>query len=166
MSWVEQEHETRKPINMTGEREALLEEVKKDNLPVIATEADRGMKSVEAIKFQPVHSPGLFEAEFAQRDTIDPETGRVESKDVIFHFWPWGLHRAEKAGQPRPAFPRHFHERLQIAMLSSYMDAAQIKDVREMGSYFVRARGAGGQQFWYQLAVQAVTKLHHELGGS
>ena len=161
MSWIEQEHASRQRLPVTQERALELDKTKEEEHPRLVQEAERGMKPVEPIKFQPVHSPGIFEAEFAMRQLVsDGGIGR----DVIFHFWPWGLHSADKTGAPRPGFKKGFREMLEQVFKKHYTQV-EIRDDRDMGSYFVRLRGAGGAQFWFQIAVKAVTDLHHALGG-
>jgi hypothetical protein len=163
MTWIEQEHSSRRQLPVTTSRAEELNNAKKATHHVIAGEADHGNKTVSPIRFQPVRSPGLFEAEFAQQDSLTDD--KQISKDVIFHFWPWGLHVAEKEGKPRPAFKEGFRLRLQQVLCAGYRGPIQIEDDRDMGAIFVRIRGAGGQQFWHPIAVKAVTALHQALGG-
>src|SRR5512140_1056144 len=151
MSWIEQEHQSRQRLPVTQARALERDKTKEEELPRIADEAERGMKPVEPIKFQPVHSPGLFEAEFAMREVWSE--GGV-GKDVIFHFWPWGLHTADVSGKARPAFKKGFAETLKQVFEKHYV-SVEIRDDRDMGAYFVRLRGVGGQQFWFKLAVNA-----------
>lgn len=163
MNWIEQEHASRRHLQVTEERALELDKTKQESYPVIAGEVGRGIKPLKEVRFQPVQSPGIFEAEFAQRDSTTDD-GKI-SRDVIFHFWPWGLHAADKREEIRPSFRRGFKEALQKVMTSEYQGLVQIEDDRDMGAFFVRIRGAGGQQFWHQLAVKAVTTLHLSLGG-
>ncbi len=153
MPWIEQEHVSKKKLTVTTERASVLDKVKAETHPTIAAEAGRGAKPLEPIKFQPVRSPGIFEGEFAKRD-----------HDIIFHFWPWGLHQADKEGVPRPAFKKGFKETMKL-VLEKHYHRIEIEDDRDMGALFVSAPSAGGQQFWHQLAVRAVTDLHYALGG-
>jgi hypothetical protein len=155
MAWVEQELKERKQLSVTPAREKLLNEVKKGSLPTIAREAANGDKPVEAIRFQPVKSVGRFEAEFAKR-----------GGDIIFHFWPWGLHAADREGTPRPPFTAAFRVALPAAFLDEFdKKLVSIEEDRDMGAFFVKAEGYGKKQFWFDLATKVVTNLHRRLGG-
>lgn len=153
MSWVEQEPKNRVKIAVTSERTALLDKVKAEALPKVQHEASTGDKFVKPVQFQPVHSPGIFEAEFALRDG-----------DVIFHFWPWGLHEAERNGQPRPAFKDGFSAALRN-VLATHFPLFELTEDRDMGAWFVKIPALGKKQFWHKLSVSMVTDLHFQLGG-
>lgn len=155
MSWIEQEHQTKKKLVITDEKQALLDKVKTETLPTIRQEAAKGDKAVTPIRFQEVKSPGLFEAEFGLKDDT-----------LIFHFWPYGLHAAERAGQPRPAFVPGFREQLLAASTTSYNAGIDFAEDRDMGAFSVRVFGAGKKQFWYDLALRMVKDLHKRLGGT
>ena len=155
MTWIEQEPKSRKKIDVTQERAQLLDKVKKEVLPPIAREAEQGDKRVEPLHFQPVKSPGLFEAEFGKVGT-----------DIVFHFWPWGLHEADREGRPRPPFEKRFREELRAALLDTFeAKFVTIGEDRDMGAIFVKARTYGSKQFWFDLGRKAVTLLHGRLGG-
>lgn len=154
MSWIEQEHQSRKKLTVTDEKQALLDKVKAETLPTIRQEASKGDKSVAPIRFQEVKSPGLFEAEFG-----------LKEDDLIFHFWPWGLHIAERNGQPRPAFMPGFREALLAAVTATYSAGVDLQEDRDMGAFSVRVLGAGKKQFWYDLALRTVKDVHKRLGG-
>ena len=155
MSWVEQELKNRKPLDVSPKRAETLNEVKKQVHPIIVKEAAQGDKPFEALKFQPVKSPGLFEAEFAKKDS-----------NLIFHFWPWGLHEADRTGQPRPPFSSNFRNELKKTMDETFNARfVHIAEDRDMGAIFVQITGGGAKQFWHDLGVKAVTSLHHKLGG-
>lgn len=142
-------------MTVTTDRAALLDKVKTEVHPKIVREAKSGDKGIDPLRFQPVRSPGLFEAEFAQR-----------GEDVIFHFWPWGLHQADKESRPRPAFPPGFKSTLSSVLTKAFApDAIKVEDDRDMGAIFVRVVGLGSRQFWRDLTIKAVTDLHHALGG-
>jgi hypothetical protein len=154
MAWNEHEMQSRKPLDVNATREKLLNEVKKESLPIIVKEADSGNKTVVPIKFQPVQSPGIFEAEFGVKDG-----------DLIYHFWPWGLHAADKSSRGRPAFKVGFGKALAEVMTASYKGRATIEEDRDMGSWFVKVVDGGKNQFFHKLAVNTVTSLHHKMGG-
>lgn len=155
MAWVEQELKDRKRLAVSPERAALLNETKKEVHPIIVQEAARGDKPFEPLKFQPVKSPGLFEAEFAKKES-----------DLIFHFWPWGLHDADRNGTPRPPFSVQFRNYMPLALYEIFdKKFVEIIEDRDMGSFYVKVKGFGGKQFWFDLCVKAVTGLHHRLGG-
>jgi len=153
MSWVEQSHKERKKLTVTTEREALLDEVKAGSLPIIRQEANAGDRPIKPVHFQEVRSPGIFEGEFGVKDG-----------DLIFHFWPWGLHQADRDGKPRPPFPTGFGPVLR-AVLTHHFGLTEISEQRDLGSWYAKAAGVGRKQFWFDLAVKAVTDLHHQLGG-
>lgn len=154
MSWTEQEQQTRRPLVVTAEKAELLDRVKRESHPIITHEAALGDKGVAAIEFQPVKSPGIFEAEFAKK-----------GDDVIFHFWPWGLHAAERSGKPRPPFQKDFYDALIMSVAFVYERNVEVSEDRDMGAWFVKASGAGQKQFWRDLAIKMVSDLHRRLGG-
>lgn len=155
MSWVEQETQERKQLQVTPEREKQLDEVKNEVHPAIVREAAQGDKPFEPIRFQPVKSPGLFEAEFAKKES-----------DLVFHFWPWGLHAADRGDQPRPPFTKDFRPQLTCALHDVFdSNKVTIKEDRDMAAIFVKVEGYGMKQFWFDLAHKVVTNLHLRLGG-
>jgi hypothetical protein len=155
MAWVEQELKERKRLEVTPAREKLLNEVKKTSLPAVLREAASGDKTLDPIRFQPVKSVGRFEAEFAKRDG-----------DIIFHFWPWGLHTADREGKPRPPFTPEFRAALPMALYEEFdVKLVSITEDRDMGAFFVKAESYGKKQFWFDLARKVVTALHRRLGG-
>lgn len=155
MSWVEQELKNRKKLVVSPERAETLNGAKKEVHPIIVKEASQGDKPVEPLRFQPVKSPGLFEAEFAKRGA-----------DLIFHFWPWGLHEADRTGQPRPPFSATFRSVMPAVLYKHFGTRfVHITEDRDMGSFFVKVDGYGAKQFFHDLAVKAVTEIHHKLGG-
>lgn len=114
---------------------------------VVAKDPD---KVIEPVHFQPVKSPGNYEAEFAIKDG-----------DVIFHFWPYGFHEAQVREQTPPRFKRGFHQFLVSAMASAFDSRRlEFEDDKDMGAIFVRAKGFADNQFYRQLAIQACEKLH------
>lgn len=154
MNWTAQETKTRTNIELSSEKAQELDKAKQEGLPVIQKESE-GTKPFEPIKFQPVRSPGIYEAEFG-----------VKGKDLIFHFWPYGYHQAEKEGIRTPNFHRHFAEELPQAMKVSF-NLAQVETKRDedMGAIFVKVNGAGENQFFHELAVKVCEELHRLLGG-
>jgi hypothetical protein len=154
-TWVEQELKNRKPLDVSPARAKTLDDTKRESHPIIVQEAARGDKPFDPIRFQPVKSPGLFEAEFAKR-----------GNDLIFHFWPHGLHEADRLGQPRPPFLTTFRHELQVAFGANFFAKnVEISDDRDMGAIFVKVSTFGAKQFWHQLSVKVVTDLHKQLGG-
>lgn len=154
-TWVEQELKNRKQMDVSPTRAQTLDEVKKQVHPIIVKEAAQGDKPFDPLRFQPVKSPGLFEAEFAKR-----------GPDLIFHFWPWGLHEADRTGSPRPPFGPKFRNELKNTLEEVFDKRfVHISEDRDMGAMFVKVDTYGAKQFWHDLGVKAVTKLHHRLGG-
>ena len=155
MSWIEQEHESRKKLNVTPDRVAVLDALKEATLPIIKKEALSGDRAIEPLHFQPVHSPGIFEAEFAKK-----------GNDLVFHFWPWGFIQAERSGKIRPAFPIEFLATLRHTMITHFGTSnVELNDDRDVGAYSVIVRSFGARQFWHELSVKAVTDLHKAMGG-
>jgi hypothetical protein len=154
MSWTEQDHKSKTVIPMTKEREQHLEQEKNSVLPIIQKESEE-TKPFDPMKFQPVHSPGIYEAEFAVKD-----------KDIIFHFWPWGYHEAERSNKTTPRFPSAFENALKLAMYESFKpDRVSAHSDIDMGSWFVRAKDWGENQFSRELAIKACEKVHKNMGG-
>lgn len=155
MSWLEQENETRKQHEVSKDRAVVLDQARDETLPVIQKEAAQGEVPFDPLKFQPVRSPGNYEAEFAKR-----------GEDVIFHFWPYGYHEADRRGIATPKFKPEFLLNLRVVMISAYgAQRVEVSEDRDMGAWFVKAHGWGAQQFWFDLACEACRKLHHSLGG-
>jgi hypothetical protein len=155
MNWSERETDSFKQLPVTPERIKELEKSRAEGQPVIEKEADRGQLPFNGIKFQPVKSPGLYEAEFAKKD-----------KDLIFHFWPYGHHSAQRRGIASPRFPQAFAGSLATAMEKEFGKSVRIEFDRDLTSYFVRVEGWGERQFFRELAISACEKLHGLLGGS
>lgn len=155
MSWIEQELKDRKKLVVTEERSKTLDSIKAEVHPIIVNEAAQGTKPFEPLKFQPVRSPGHFEAEFAKKGS-----------DVIFHFWPWGLHEAERNNQPRPPFDKSFRVHMHGALYEFYdSKLVVVEEDRDMGSFFAKVIGAGTKQFWFDMAIKCLTNLHYRTGG-
>lgn len=155
MHWTERETDSFKELPVTEERIKELEKSKAEGQPIVEQEAEKGQVPFNGIKFQPVKSPGLYEAEFAQKE-----------KDVIFHFWPYGHHSAQRRNIASPRYPNHFAEKLTEVMTKEFGTAARIEFDRELTSYFVRVKDLGEKQFFRELAIAACEKLHLALGGT
>lgn len=156
MAWREREVETGKEEVVGLDRTRELNEARDQALPAMLKEAEIGKKPFIPVRFQPVRSPGLYEAEFAKRDN-----------DVIFHFWPYGYHEADRKNLAAPKFPKDFQAKLSESMNSAFgPHRVSVKNDLDMGAFFVCATGWGIQQFWFDLAVKACQNLHKSLGGS
>jgi hypothetical protein len=155
MGWTAQDMQSRNTVGVTADQEKAFEQAKQEALPVVQKEADEGVRPFKPVDFQPVKSPGLYEAEFG-----------VKGEDVIFHFWPWNYHLAEKQGQRPPNFPRSFETYLVQAMGDAFeVRRVEMHKDEDMGAYFVKAKGYASNQFNRELSIRACEKLHKLLGG-
>lgn len=153
MSWTERDLRTGEQMHVTAEKAAKLDAGKAVDLPKIAKEE---MKSFEPIKFQPVKSPGIYDAEFG-----------VKGPDLIFHFWPAGYHEAERRGTKAPAFVREFPTQLGSVMTEIFKaERCEFYNDPDVGAYTVKAMGWGENQFVFDLAVKACKNLHLSMGGA
>lgn len=156
MSWTSQDPETRVEIPVSKEQAFIYDEARREGKPIVEREAARGQMPLEPVKYQPVKSPGIYEAEFASRDG-----------DLIFHFWPAGYHLAERTGLARPRFGPEFADALKKSMEEVFdANRLEIDPTPENGSWYVKARSWGKTQFWFELATKACEKVHYRLGGS
>lgn len=151
MSWTEKDPKSSNGIHAADTARAqLLSKTKEEFFPIAVKEASGGDKGIAPVEFQPVKSPGTYEAEFA-----------VKGDDVIFHFWPWGYHDAERRGETLPRFKRGFQNFL-ITAMSEAFDPKRlvVEDDKDMGAIFVKATGFGSNQFYRKLCIEACEKLH------
>lgn len=151
MPWTEKDAQSANGVHgAEGDRVNILNQTREEYLPLAEKEAASGAKAVEPIKFQPVMSPGNYEAEFA-----------VKGEDVIFHFWPHGYHDAEKNGTVLPRFKRGFQNFLVSAMAKAFDPRRlQIEEDKDMGAIFVKAIGFAHNEFYRKLAIEACELLH------
>lgn len=155
MNWVERNTENT-ASGVAAPKAAEFDEAKLQVMPVITKEAGRGEVPVQQVHFQPVKSPGIYEAEFANKDGT-----------VIFHFWPYGYHQAERDGKPTPRFKPDFEKKLRAVMVPAFGERAlSFEQDKDMGSWFVSAAGWGERQFYRDLAIKACRDLHYALGGT
>ncbi len=128
--------------------------IKETFAPLAAKEAQAD-KGIEPIEFQPVKSPGNYEAEFAKKDD-----------DIIFHFWPYGFHDAQDKEKTLPRFKQGFETFLTQVMAESYgAKRVKLEKDLDMGAIFVRAMGAGTNQFFREVAIKACELLHKKFEG-
>jgi hypothetical protein len=153
MNWVEQEADSRKKLSVTDARAKELDKSREAGVPVVAAEAKKTLP-FNSLRFQPVKSPGLYEAEFTQKGT-----------ELIFHFWPHGYHSAKRRDIAVPRFPKTFAEVLARIMLQEFSKTAEVSFDKEMGSFFVKVPHVGEKMFCRELAIAACEKLHLALGG-
>lgn len=154
MNWSVIRERAGVPEKANQKAEAAYEEAKRELGPQIEREV--GLRqNLEPIRFQPVRSPGIYEAEFGQK-----------GDDVIFHFWPYGYHAADSAGRALPRFPKIFESVLERAMVSSYGEGRfEIINDKDMGAWFARAKGWGTSMFARETAVKVCEAVHKGLGG-
>lgn len=163
MNWTEQQAGSRKATEVSEAKAKLFEEVKKD-LPVVQKEADGGVRPFKPVQLQPVKGVHTFEGEFGIKD-----------EDVIFHFWPWGYHDAERNGERPPMFAHYpdarlysegaFKELLQKTVGAVFMNRTEISFDADIGAWFVKAIGYANSQFHRQLSIDACESLHKAMGG-
>lgn len=156
MSWTEQETVSRTALTTDAERKRILDAEREASLPVIKKDLNKQMVS-DAVKFQPVKSPGIYEAEF----------GLVKGA-LIFHFWPYGYHAADRIQKATPTFFAQFPIELKKVMTKCFNNVqdVEVSEDRDMGSWFVKIPGMSERQFWRASAIEACEKLHKALGGS
>lgn len=156
MGWFEENTNTRHRSEVSDAAKLQkFEEVKSECHAPILKEVDSGMKPFKPVRFQPVQSPGLFEAEFAEKDG-----------DVIFHFWPSGYAEAVAKANTRPNFKATFLPSMEKGFEEFYdPHRLQASFEPELGAYTVRAVGYGDQQFWKKKAIDVCTQIHVLMGG-
>lgn len=154
MPWTEKDVATGASGSVGNERASLLDKVKNSTLPVIQKEAESN-KPFTQIHFQPVRASKTFEGEFA-----------LNKDDLVFHFWPWGYHEADKAGNATPRFRKDFELILRRVMGDVFgARRAELQFYLDLGSWYVRIPAAGLDQFHRDLSIKACENLHHALGG-
>lgn len=132
-----------------------LDKVRDELLPDLLHEADSGVKPIEPVRFQPVKSPGLYEAEFAMKDGA-----------LIFHVWPWGYHEAQRLEQREPTFKADFEQTLRAALATNFRPTqSEFSFDGDMGAWFVKVVGYAESQYWFEHAVQCLETLHAAMGG-
>lgn len=128
---------------------------RKELVPVIQKEEQGGAKPIDLIEFQPVRSKGIFESEFASK-----------GEDLIFHFWPWGYHEADRSNRPTPTFHKYFETSLKTEFCKVFGDHRVVMSLdSDVGAWFVKAIGWGQHEFARKNAIEACTNLHRSLGG-
>lgn len=156
MAWTERDVSTGKEMDVTGDKARMLDEVKKTSLPIVQKEADGGVRPFEPMALQPVKGVLTFEGEFG-----------VKGNDVIFHFWPWGYHDADRQeGTVIPKFRKDIKQVLKASFKTVYEPSrCEFSYDGDLGSWFVLAKGYGQAQFFREVCIEAVTALHKNLGG-
>jgi hypothetical protein len=154
MSWLAK-NASNMPLEMTAQKEQEYDKAKAEGLPVVEKEAEGGVKPFDSVKFQPVRSPGIFEAEFG-----------VKGKDLIFHFWPDGYHKSDRNEHTTPAFKRDFLQHLTKVMGDVFnKERILIEEDRDMGAFFIKAHGWGESDSFRELSIKACEKFHSAMGG-
>lgn len=153
MNWKEQLAASRNVIkDVPEDRARVYEKEKEATIPMIAKEEERPFEQVYP---QPVISPGIYEAEFM-----------TKGRDVIFHFWPYGYHEADDLNKVLPRFPKTFPKALKETMQSSLSPTEPVvEEDRDMGAWFVKAKGMADRPFARDIAIKAMEELHRALGG-
>ena len=155
MPWLEKNSETNEVGKTDAARSKILDETREENLPVIKKESDAGQKPFTPVQFQPVKSPGIYEAEFG-----------VKGSDIIFHFWPSGYHAAEHRGAAAPKFQAGFETQLKLVMAGIFdTNRIKIDSDPDVGALFVRAIGWADNQFYRDLCIKACEQVHAAMGG-
>lgn len=147
MAWNEKLADGTSSVKVSKEYDSMTESLS----PLVAKEAQQD-KGIEPIEFQPVKSPGNYEAEFAKKDD-----------DILFHFWPYGFHDAQDKEKTPPRFKNGFETFLTQVMSETYgPKRVQLEKDLDMGAIFVRAMGAGSNQFFREVAIKACELLHQK----
>ena len=155
MGWTEQETATRTSTMVDAEKAKLLDKVRGEVLPVVQKEAD-GVRPFDTIELQPVKGPNAFEAEFG-----------LKGDDVLFHFWPWGYHDADRKGVQPPRFRKDFESLLKGVMGEVFgIGRVELSFDDDMGAWFVLAKGFALNQFHRELCIKAAESLFKAMGGS
>lgn len=153
MSWTEKKSEDNVIQQTVSQRTAELAQARDEVLPLATAEIAAGDKSIDPIDFQPVRSPGNYDAEFA-----------LKGDDLIFHFWPSGFHEAQRNNHTPPRFKRGFTFHLVRVMSDTFgAKRIEIEPDEDMGAVFVKALGQSSNQFYRKLAIEACEKLHKNL---
>lgn len=157
MEWTEQQTKTRESMQVDTDRARLLNEVKKESLPVVQREVQSGERPFETINFQPVTGVGTFEAEFG-----------VKGDDVIYHIWPYHYHASDRTeGRRLPMFKKDFEQVLSKVMADIFgQGRCELSYDEDIGAWFVKANGFASNQFHRDLCLNAARKLHKVLGGN
>jgi hypothetical protein len=126
------------------------------SLPIFQKEADQhAAHALQPVDFQPVRSPGIYEAEFG-----------VKYDDLIFHFWPWHYHQETNAGRTAPRFKKGFEEAVAAVMSKEFgANRFEIKLDEDVGAIFVKCFGFGVTQFHREMAIKACENIHLAMGG-
>lgn len=153
MSWTEKDQND-SAKSASADRQDLLNAARAEVLPIAQKEAAQGNKGFGPIDFQPVKSPGNYEAEFA-----------LKGEDIIFHFWPWGYHDAQDKNRALPRFRKDFSSLLSVSMEKAFgnPNRLQIEEDRDMGAFFVKAIGFAINPFHRNLCIEACENLHQRL---
>lgn len=155
MTWTERNLETRTDSTAPAEKAKVLDKEKEKSFPTMMKEANE-IRPFDPINLQPVISPGIYEAEFG-----------VKGKDVLFHFWPYGYHTAERRSTASPRFEKNFRSKLKEAMDHSFeAHRVEIIDDADVGALCVIAKNWGDSLFARELCVKACEKLHQLMGGT
>jgi hypothetical protein len=159
MDWVERQSDTGMAMEVTPEKARVLDKARDEGLPVVEKEAARGQVPLDPIRFTPVRSPGIYEAEFARKDS-----------DLVFHFWPYGYHEADRNSRPTPRFVPKFEHYMRILAVAEFGlvggGSPAFHEDKDMGAWCMTVPGWGEKQFFHEVAVKFCEKLHHALGGS
>lgn len=155
MSWIERDIKTNKDAVANSERAQVLDKERATSLPTIVKEASE-IRPFEPVRPQPVISPGIFEGEFL-----------IKKNDIVFHFWPYGYHEADRKSLAAPKFHKKFPAVLASVMRDTFGESrVSLSEDADVGAWFVRAMGWGDNVFARELCVKACGRLHKDLGGS
>lgn len=155
MAWLEKSTDQAQASRPEAAREKELDKTKEESLPVVKRQVSKGELPIKPVKLQPVKSPDIYEGEFGIKDG-----------DVIFHFWPYGYHEAERNRHAAPHFKPEFAQQLTSVMATEFGGhRIQVLEDADLGAFCVIAKGWAAQQFHYEMSVRACEKLHKALGG-
>lgn len=156
MGWIEQKTKTGVTYVPDAAHIEEFEKGKREVMPVLEREADRGQLPIVPVRLRPVKSPGIYEAEFGAKD-----------EHLVLHFWPYGFHQAKRDGTAAPRFKSGFEEKLREAMEHVFnANRVSVQFDKPMGSFSVLALNWAEHQYASELAIQACERLHKAMGGS
>lgn len=155
MSWqAKHPDDHSEPLPADPHRAKLYDELRESSLPVISR--DQGQKPLLPIVFQTIIGRGIYEGEFASKDN-----------DIIFHFWPFGYHTAERMEKRTPTFPVSFKSAIERVFQNTFGGANRLKitDDADIGAVTVQALGWGTSSYARDLSIKACKSLYTALGG-
>lgn len=154
-NWKEQLSSVRDGMSdASPERARILDMEKESGIPIITKEPSS--RPFDQVRPQPVIGDKTFEGEFF-----------VKGKDVIFHFWPFGYHKADDLNKIPPRFNKKIESVLKSCFEKNIIRyKVEISEDRDMGAWFVKIVNGSENLFYYDNAIAVCESIHEALGGS